>query len=236
MTFPNARFALNFKNIPYQTTWVEYPDIQALYTTLGAKPTSTKADGITPYYTLPLIVDQSELGKDPVIISDSWDIAVYLDEAYPSTPRLFPKGTKAFQAAFQELWTDTFIGFAAPLLLPRTPQVALYPASREFFYRTRQEQFGKPLPEIEPQGEARAKHLKEWEVKLGKIAKVYEQADSEGRYIMGNEVVYADFVAAAWVKWMKLVARKEDWKVVDKWHGGLVERIGERVEEYVKLP
>ena len=183
-----TRFALNFKNLPYQTTWVEYPDIESLYHTLGVQPTSKQPDGVTPYYTLPIIVDSSPPNNTgPVILTDSWDIAVYLDSAYPEPPRLFPKGTKALQAAFQDLWMDAFLSHAPPIILPRTPEVALNAPSAEFFHRTRTELFGKPLSEIEPHGEGRKKHFEAWEGKLGKIAKVYEK--SEGKYITGDEVV-----------------------------------------------
>ena len=91
-------YALNYKGILLKTVWVEYPDIEALYHTLGIPAASTKPDG-SPYYALPVIQDPSTQR----IISDSWAIVKYLDEAYPDTPTLLPKGTLAFPRFFREV-------------------------------------------------------------------------------------------------------------------------------------
>ncbi|KAG6057351.1 hypothetical protein E4U17_001428 [Claviceps sp. LM77 group G4] len=52
-----ARFALNFKALPYQTIWVSLPDIPTLRSsTLRLPPTRFFADG-SPFYTLPILHD-----------------------------------------------------------------------------------------------------------------------------------------------------------------------------------
>ncbi|GAW07249.1 AChain Crystal Structure Of Glutathione Transferase Gstfua3 From Phanerochaete Chrysosporium [Lentinula edodes] len=91
-----TRYSLNYKGLSYRTEWIEYPDIEALCIKIGAAPTDVKADGITPDYTLPVIYDPST----DKTISDSFAIALYLDTAYPDTPKLFPPGTQALQEAF----------------------------------------------------------------------------------------------------------------------------------------
>ncbi|TFK96933.1 hypothetical protein BDV98DRAFT_536033 [Pterulicium gracile] len=230
-----SRLALNFKGLPFHTEWVEYPEIEGLYKTLDLAPTNVQPDGVTPYYTLPIIVDASIPGKDPVVVSDSWNIAVYLDQAYPDAPLLFPKGTKALQAAFQETWMDAFFWPATVFLRPRTPEIALNPRSAEHFRRTRSHQLGRPLAEIEPKGEARVAYLKEWEEKLGKVARVYEGVTDE-RYLTGDEAVYADLLAGAYVRYFRVIGGKEEWEIVSGWHGGLLKRIGEASEKYAMLP
>ncbi|KAK0215070.1 hypothetical protein IW262DRAFT_1440636 [Armillaria fumosa] len=45
-----VRYVLNYKGLSYQTEWVEYPDIEPLYTKIGAKSHITKPDGMTPHY------------------------------------------------------------------------------------------------------------------------------------------------------------------------------------------
>jgi glutathione S-transferase len=69
---------------------------------LGAAPTSVKPDG-NPFYTVPVISDSiRKTGSgEPTIVSDSWNIAIYLEETYPK-PALFPPGSRALQALFQE--------------------------------------------------------------------------------------------------------------------------------------
>jgi glutathione S-transferase len=41
------------------------------------------------------------------VVSDSWNIAIYLEEKYPLKPSLFPAGTRALQALFQEHLLET---------------------------------------------------------------------------------------------------------------------------------
>ncbi|KAG6048146.1 hypothetical protein E4U39_007684 [Claviceps sp. Clav50 group G5] len=110
-----ARFALNFKALPYRTIWVSVPDIPTLRSeTLGLPPTRFFADG-SPYDTLPILHDPNvspspspspspsiqDVGStsDPenhsprgVLIGDSFDIATHLETQYPlsGTGRLFP--------------------------------------------------------------------------------------------------------------------------------------------------
>ncbi|KAJ7692823.1 hypothetical protein B0H14DRAFT_3046237 [Mycena olivaceomarginata] len=69
------RLLLNYKQIPYKTTWVNFPDIAKVLTAAGAPPTRT---GTAPY-TVPAIVDGEKA------ISDSRKIAEYLERSYPDT-------------------------------------------------------------------------------------------------------------------------------------------------------
>ncbi|KAG6295037.1 hypothetical protein E4U09_002384 [Claviceps aff. purpurea] len=105
-----ARFALNFKAVPYRTVWVSVPDIPTLRSeTLRMPPTRFYADG-SPYATLPILHDpnaspspstqnadsDSDSGNHHpprgVLIGDSFDIATHLETQYPlsGTGRLFP--------------------------------------------------------------------------------------------------------------------------------------------------
>ncbi|KAG5928387.1 hypothetical protein E4U60_007784 [Claviceps pazoutovae] len=108
-----ARFALNFKALPYQTIWVSLPDIPTLRSsTLRLPPTRFFADG-SPFYTLPILHDpnaspsshdtdsDSDSDSDTnssssnlenhhpprgvrgVLIGDSFDIATHLETQYP---------------------------------------------------------------------------------------------------------------------------------------------------------
>jgi hypothetical protein len=94
MSDPYHRWVLNYKRLLYRTVWVEYPDIKPLSLEIGAAPTSHNADGAA-FYTLPAIHDPNT-GKT---ISDSFDIAQYLDVTYPERPVL-PLGTEGLQSAF----------------------------------------------------------------------------------------------------------------------------------------
>ncbi|EAU82646.1 hypothetical protein CC1G_07928 [Coprinopsis cinerea okayama7 len=80
-----ARFVLNYKRLPYKTEWVAYHDIASVYTKHGLSAVCKRLDGEEFYYSLPVIYD-STTGK---AIADSLQIAKYLDEQYPDTPRVF---------------------------------------------------------------------------------------------------------------------------------------------------
>ncbi|MBH0005029.1 Hsp70 family protein [Pseudoalteromonas sp. SWYJZ12] len=57
--------ALNYKRLPYQTQWVEYPDIGKVGQEIGAKPTTPNPDGSgTLLWTCPMIIDPNHLDAD----------------------------------------------------------------------------------------------------------------------------------------------------------------------------
>jgi glutathione S-transferase len=88
---------------------------------IGAAPTGEKPDG-SPLYTLPAIVDPSRTTSSggPTVVSESFRIAEYLDEAYPtpSTGALFPPGTKALQQLFYEYFFKNIMMLIITMALP----------------------------------------------------------------------------------------------------------------------
>jgi glutathione S-transferase len=116
--YSGLRYVLNHKGIPYKTTWLEYPEIEPTMRSIGALPTSTKTDG-SPYYSLPTIVDPSRRTSSggPTVVSESFLIAEYLDEAYPTPDPLFPEGTKALQKQFYDHFFTTAMRPIMPILL-----------------------------------------------------------------------------------------------------------------------
>ncbi|KAJ6534990.1 hypothetical protein B0H19DRAFT_1184644 [Mycena capillaripes] len=219
-----TRYALNFKGIPYKTAWIEYPEIEALCRKIGAPPTGKKRDG-RPYFTLPVIHDLST----GAVISDSPNIAAYLDATYPDKPRLMPAGTIALHRAFEDA--------ARPLLAPLTryahppSQANLNPASAEYFRRTREEFWGKTLETLAPTGEEDAVEWKKLRDGFGKVDE-WIRANGEGsRYVMGDALCYADMWFAAYAQWIKLVL-PDKWEEVKLWHEGRWARLLKEMEKY----
>ncbi|KAJ7574112.1 hypothetical protein C8J56DRAFT_980040 [Mycena floridula] len=70
-----------------------------------------RSDG-TPIYTLPVIVDPSRNPSAPNIISNTNNIAEYLESTYPARP-VFPPGSRAMQTLFvhyvQEVFTKPLL-------------------------------------------------------------------------------------------------------------------------------
>lgn len=209
------RIALNYKGIPYKTEWVEYPDIEEGIKKVGGAPTSKKADG-RDHYTLPAIHDSST-GKT---ITDSMAIALYLEDTYPDTPRLFPKGSRA---AIQ-LFNSHFSSSVASLLLVMLPPTCLLlnPPSAEYFRRTREQSYGKKLEEFAPPGPERDAAWAKVQEGFDALAKLYEKNGNEQPYFFGETFTYADAIIAGFLIWMKVIlgAESQEWKTVASWNGG----------------
>lgn len=98
---------------------------------------------------VPLIRDGDTL------VSDSFDIALYLEEAYPDRPTLFAgQGGKAM-ARFVERWSQlTIHPFLGAAILMEIHD-CLAPEDQAHFRRTREPRFGKPIEEVPLDRDAR---------------------------------------------------------------------------------
>lgn len=105
---PSARLLLNFKNIPYRTHWLEYPDIASAFESLNVKPNPSSAP--TPY-SIPAIT----LPDGKTHIMDSMNIAEHLDQTHPSPPiHLNDPITEKTVNAVTELFNSI-----RPIIIPR---------------------------------------------------------------------------------------------------------------------
>ncbi|KAK0184945.1 hypothetical protein F5146DRAFT_938041 [Armillaria mellea] len=221
-----ARYALNFKGVPYRTEWIEFPDIEALYKKLGVPAGATLQDGVTPYYYLPLIHDLST----GIIISDSAAIAEYLDATYPDTPRLFPPGTRALHAAFTAAFHALLLKAIIPLLVPAANAV-LNPRSEAFFRKTREEAFGQTLEEMDPRGARRAEQWALFKLDLDKINSWIPKGDA---FVTGNVPTFADLTVCGWMLAFRVVFGEDsqEWKDLSVWHDGRWGRLVKSLEKY----
>ncbi|PPR01734.1 hypothetical protein CVT26_013181 [Gymnopilus dilepis] len=212
------RYCLNYRKIPYHTEWVEYPDIMPLSERLGVKPTRKNRDG-SDCYTLPAIHDTST----GTSLSESLLIAEYLDKAYPDTPRILPYDTIALQAAFAETWNNErrkFAGFSIPPTLEM-----LNSASKAFYRRAREMDFGMTMEELVPQDEDIVRRWVETKEVFGKFDEWYAKMDGpdgKARFLMGDVLSFGDLVVAASLKWLKTIwgEESEKWQELLTWHGG----------------
>ena len=214
-----CRYALNIKGIPYKTEWVEGPGIEALAKKIGAAPT-IMADG-TPGYTVPIISDPNT-GK---VISDSFCIAEYLDATYPDGRTLFPPGTKPLLAAFESGIVNALKGVIMAQLV--ATYNILNPSAQEYFRRTREARFGRKIEEFSPVGPKRDADVAEG--KAGFDAVDGWLSKSEGEFVLGDTISYADGILAAWLTWIKIT--NEIWKDVATWHNGRWATYLENVEK-----
>jgi glutathione S-transferase len=197
--------------------WVEYPDIEGVCSKLGAKRTSFLSDGSGgKFYTLPVIHDS----RTNAVVSDSWDIAEYLDATYPDTPRLFPKGSQALQHSFTsafKLQLDVIWFFIMPAAFDR-----LNEASKPYFRAAREGFFGKKLEDFSPVGPVRDEQWKAVKGALDVVDYWLARGVPGQAYIAGDSPSFVDFVVGARFMWMKLVFGEDSqlWKEISSWHGG----------------
>ncbi|TFK67434.1 hypothetical protein BDN72DRAFT_798951 [Pluteus cervinus] len=235
-----ARYALNYKKIPYKTEWVEYPDIASTCIRIGAPPTTTwKKDG-SPYYTAPFIFDPNTNRA----ISDSIVIAQYLDEQYPDTLPLFrfpgsPIGLNlgVVQAGFVDAFRAIALANSWQFTLPRTRAI-LNPVSEVYFRRTREETFGKRLEDVVPK-----KETGDWDREWEKVKKDFEAADkwfrqhaapNSGEWVLGDTLSFADLSIAGYLIWIRILMGEDSqyWKDITSWSGGRWGRFIERLAPY----
>lgn len=221
-----ARYALNFKGVPYKTEWVEFQDVTAVRKSLGAPPNRTHADG-TPFYTLPIIKDPST-GE---VVGDTFDIALYLDETYPSGPALFPRGSSrglnaAFNAQVDAIFTQHVILCVHGI--PFNP-ATIDAAKATFLGRAGLTDW----EQLTVKGEARTKTLESLRSGLEVLVRAYKQTD--GPYLEGEAASYADIIVGGWLAFFKATVQADEWEQIRTWHDGLWGKLHQALEKYAEV-
>ncbi|TFK20331.1 hypothetical protein FA15DRAFT_673589 [Coprinopsis marcescibilis] len=225
-----TRYALNFKNLQFKTHWLEPVEIQAFLKQLGARPTMHAND--TAIYTIPVIYDP----KTKRCVSESFDIAEYLDETYPHEPKLMQSGVKDFDHAFsKEMFT------LYPFVIPPSIKIVREP-SKAYFRATREAFLQKPLEDAIPKGEERATEwakLKKaftgfagWsDDKVDNSREPGSESDGKNKWVLGNTPSYADLIVSAHLMWIIRVLGEDspEWVDLKQWDGG---RWGRLLEEF----
>ncbi|KAL6864364.1 hypothetical protein J3F83DRAFT_716128 [Trichoderma novae-zelandiae] len=245
-----SRFALNFKAVPYTTSWVRMPDIPHTRRSLGVPACRKLADG-TDFYTLPVIRDAST----GVTLGDSFDIAVYLQRTYPDAGAgdLFPAQALDYtfdpgfalavplseraDGGFPEYYrfnTNVDAAFTShvPLMVSGMP---LDPATAE---QTKAEFVRRAgvssWDDFALTSEARAKLMQSFEAALADLAALFVK-DASGPFLLGKQASYADFIVGAWLRMSCVCLPASEWDEVRSWHGGVFGRLHDGLEVYAEV-
>lgn len=190
--------ALNYKGIPYETQWTEYPDIEPLFKSFGIAP-NAPGSASTPY-SIPVV-----RMPDGRYIMDSMKIAEALEEYQPS-PSLHLASPRVKQAQQAVKLT---VEALAPIAKPRVPEMVLNPNSIEYFQRTRSKRHGMSLEELARSELAGEAAWTEAAKGLAQLRGVLTE-DQAGPYVMGAEPGFADFVLAGVWRFMQVLDRDGD--------------------------
>lgn len=242
-----TRLALNFKSLPYSTSWVALPDVEKVRRSLKVPPCRKFADG-TDFFTLPIIEDSTTNSS----VGDSFDIAVYLQNTYPNSGGdLFPPQTLDYvfthdslvplsecsenefpeyakfnmnvDAAFTAHVQLTLQGF------PFDPATA--ETSKAEFVRRAGATCWEDFSLV---GEAREKTKDSFRNMLGGLAKLFLR-DTSGPFILGTRASYADLMVGAWLRMMYATLPESEWEEVRSWHEGLFGRLHDALEVYAEV-
>ncbi|KAG8683403.1 hypothetical protein FRC11_013614 [Ceratobasidium sp. 423] len=212
-----TRMSLNHKSLPYRVEYLAFPDIEPRMEELGVTPVSDTH----PRYTLPVISDpSSDPNGKPVYISDSFKIAIYLDEKYPAPgyPAIFAPGTRSLQHLILTQYFPVIGACVGPIFLPNLPHL-LDPRSVEYLNRTRGKLL-QPLPDdvaAQKWGEAREKF-----VAFIKSVQLNDGTKDEGPFITGESVSFLDFAIGGLVHWIKNIEGEDSARLKEmlEWEGG----------------
>ncbi|KZV76635.1 hypothetical protein PENSPDRAFT_646077, partial [Peniophora sp. CONT] len=184
-------YALNIKGLKYNTEWLSFAAIEPKMKELGLGPHATGATK----YTVPTIYDP----KTKKVITESFAIAKYLDEAYPDTPRLVAPGTAGLHQAFLEKVAGPLLSTAFPIIcFAAYDQCCMNEADEHLFRTTRESWFGgKKLEDIGPQGAALTETCKGISGQLDGIAKLVAANGPNAVFIGGDSPSHADTAVAA---------------------------------------
>ncbi|MDE2007503.1 MAG: glutathione S-transferase family protein [Rhodospirillales bacterium] len=138
---------------------------------------------------VPILVDGE------MIVVESWDIAAYLDRAYPDRPRLIAAPSVRFVAA----WADTVLHPALVRLIVSDIPKLLGPADRAYFLQSREARFGKPIAEVTAGREMR---LPAFRALLDPLRAVLRTAP----FLGGDAPDYADHAVFGAFQWARVVS------------------------------
>ncbi|KAH6905144.1 hypothetical protein BKA70DRAFT_507627 [Coprinopsis sp. MPI-PUGE-AT-0042] len=234
-----TRLTLNYKGLPYRTQWVEYSDIATLYHDHGIQPTAMREGGI-PYYSLPVVQDDSS--GAPIFVADSFEIAMYLDKAYPNTPRVIPEGEAAIE---KQQKSPGILTLSRPealaLLCKDTHRILANPASRDHLSLARAKDLSPWFPGAATLDDiqfSEAEYEEIWKGfkdSLDGIADIYGGKTGFGWFI-GDTISFGDFVLASGLIWVRTLYGVDSkvWSEICGWNDGKWGTLLERLAEYQK--
>lgn len=229
---------LNYRNIPYKTEWVSYPDIKPTLSALGFKGTSIGKDG-TPHYTVPSIIDPTP--SEPTLVEDSARIAEYLEKAYPPSdahPALLPEELHSEIQDRINLIRARVYDPIGSMIIACVPDALEDPRGREYYLTTREKYFGFPLPDFLPEGsDARKENWEQAKKALDELDAAF--ATREGVFFFGDTMTYADVVLGALFSFAKDIPDSRDgpdvssvWQLIEPLNDGRWSRFMEKMEQY----
>jgi glutathione S-transferase len=164
-------------------------------------------DRISVYYRDRTPIAFTDQDRVPVLVdgdhwvSDSWDIAKYLEDTYPGRPTLFGDPVGRANAQFISAWVlQLHKPFLTAILMWDAYQ-HLDPADRSWWRADREARFGK----LENYKHGREESILEWR----KLLSPFRVTLSEQPFLGGHAPAYADYIVFGSFQWARCVSKLE---------------------------
>ena len=136
---------------------------------------------------------------DDMIISDSWDIAVYMEKSYDSSSSLFGTTGDFSQVKFISSWVDSQVHPLIARCVVRDILDVISPSEHEYFRKSREKRFGRSLEDVVADRENTRTMLKQT---LYPIRKVLEIAP----FLGGENPNFSDYAIFGALMWAQVTS------------------------------
>ncbi|WP_419910604.1 glutathione S-transferase family protein [Hoeflea sp.] len=136
------------------------------------------------------------------VISDSFEIALYLEKAYPDLPTLLGGEGGIALSRFIESWSLTQIHTAIGGRLLLDIHAMLEPKDQAYFRQSRETRFGKPLEDVV---EASAGRAGEFAARLEPLRIMLKQQP----FIGGEGPLFADYIVFGAFQWARVCSAEQ---------------------------
>ena len=155
----------------------------------------TDKEAISAFYASdPMLVPV--LTDGDVSVTDSWNIAQYLEEAYPGQPSLFGGEAGKLHARFLKHWVETQINLPITRMIVLDIHDRLHQKDQAYFRETREKRLGKPLEEVVANREVTR-------ADLGKLLHPMRNVVKEQPFLSGEAPAYGDYVVFGTFQWAR---------------------------------
>ncbi len=134
------------------------------------------------------------------LVSDSFNIALYLEGAYPERPTLFGGEGGRATARFVEGWSQMTLHPAIGRIAIMDIHDRLEPADQAYFRQSREERFGKTLEAVAEAGQA---DLESFSAKLDPLRHTLKFQP----FLGGAGPLFADYIVFGALQWARIVSR-----------------------------
>ncbi len=144
--------------------------------------------------SVPVLVDGD------VVLADSWDIAVYLEERYPQAPDLFGGSMGVGLTQVINSWCDRAVNIVLGPLIARDVLDAAHPEDRAYFRESMERMYRRTLEEVQEGRENRVKALYRT---LDPIRTSFRKGQD---FVCGAAPGYADYVVFSQFQWARVTS------------------------------